>query len=179
MPALKILTLAAAAVLVPTLLGGAAPRTAAAATRDLPAPTATAPVAVNHSPGSAATVTGIRSGRHPGYDRIVLDLSGPAPSWSVRYVPRIVQDGSGRPLSLQGRAFLQIVVHPATGHAVSRAPQRPALPTLQEVRLAGDFEGYVTVGVGLADRVGFRAFELTSPRRLVVDVAHVPSGCSG
>jgi hypothetical protein len=40
------------------------------------------------------------------------------------------------------------------------------------VKLAGDFEGVVTFGLGLKRRTGFRVFRLTGPARVVVDVRH-------
>ena len=51
----------------------------------------------------------------------------------------------------------------------------PRFPTLRQVKFGGDFEGYVSAGLGLADRVGFRVFTLTNPYRVVVDVAHQPT----
>jgi hypothetical protein len=38
------------------------------------------------------------------------------------------------------------------------------------VRFAGDFEGQVSFGLGVADRGGFRVSELRNPTRVVVDV---------
>jgi hypothetical protein len=51
----------------------------------------------------------------------------------------------------------------------------PRLPTLRQIRFGGDFEGVVSAGLGLADRVGFRVFTLRNPARVVVDVAHQPT----
>ena len=50
--------------------------------------------------------------------------------------------------------------------------QNPRYPSLRQVRFGGAFEGYVSAGLGLRDRVGFRVFTLTGPDRVVVDVAH-------
>jgi hypothetical protein len=168
--------LAAATAGVVTMAGaGAAATTSAHA---LPPPTRTSPVVVEHTPQiPTPIVVGVRTGRHPGYDRLVLDLEGRVPSYSVRYVRQVIQDGSGEPVALQGRAFLQVVLDGAAAHrddGSGTVPRelRPALPALRQVKLAGDFEGYVTFGLGLADRVGFRVFELTRPTRLVIDVAH-------
>ena len=36
----------------------------------------------------------------------------------------------------------------------------------------GSFEGQTTAGIGVAQRVGFRMLELTSPTRIVIDIAH-------
>src|SRR5437773_8324057 len=46
----------------------------------------------------------VRVGRHQGFDRVVLELRGSPPGYNVRYVPQVVQDGSGRPVPLAGSA---------------------------------------------------------------------------
>jgi hypothetical protein len=41
-------------------------------------------------------LTGIRTGVHPSFDRIALDLSGAAPQlYSSRLVDALIRDGSG------------------------------------------------------------------------------------
>ena len=50
----------------------------------------------------------------------------------------------------------------------------PRCPNLRQVKLAGDFEGVVSFGLGLRRKTGFRVFRLTAPTRIVVDVRHVP-----
>ena len=128
----------------------------------------------------AARVTEVRTGRHDGYDRIVFDFDGALPgSESVQYVAGVTQDGSGAPVSLNGQAFLRVVfsvaeAHDAAGSSSIRQGRRfdPGLPTIKEVALAGDFEGYVTFGIGLSGKVGLRVFELSNPSRVVIDVAH-------
>jgi hypothetical protein len=40
------------------------------------------------------------------------------------------------------------------------------------VKIAGDFEGVVSFGLGLRRKTGFRVFRLTAPTRIVIDVAH-------
>ena len=66
---------------------------------------------VEHPPVGSPTLTGLRVGRHASFDRVVFQLDGPIPSYySVRYVPVVRLDGSGAPLPLRGRAFLEVVV---------------------------------------------------------------------
>jgi hypothetical protein len=48
----------------------------------------------------------------------------------------------------------------------------PIYPILLQVRAAGDFESYLSFGIGLSQRTGFRVFTLTQPYRVVIDVAH-------
>jgi hypothetical protein len=42
---------------------------------------------------------------------------------------------------------------------------------LRGYAIVGDFEGYVSVALGLDDVVGFRVGELAEPNRVYVDVA--------
>jgi len=78
--------LVALALLVPLLTVGAANATQ----NDLPAPTNTTAVSVAHQQQvpPQPVVSGIRLARHASYDRIVFDISGAMPNYSVRYVPR-------------------------------------------------------------------------------------------
>lgn len=123
------------------------------------------------------TLTGIRSAAHPGYDRIVFDFDGPLPgAVSVRYVDRVIADGSGIAVDVAGNAYLQVRFEEAQAHTedgattVTRRSQ-PGLPVLTEIVVAGDYEGYVTVALGLDARSPFRVQELSNPTRVVVDVA--------
>jgi len=118
----------------------------------------------------------LRVARHPGFDRVVFEFRSGTPAWSARYVPKVVHDGSGKPVALSGRAFLHVVFHGAgIDRARAGAPdivRTPRFPTLLQVKEAGDFEGVVSFGLGLRRRVGFRGFHLSGPGRLVVDVVH-------
>ena len=55
-------------------------------------------------------VTAVRAGRHECFDRIVVDLAGPAAGYRVGYVPAVYEDGSGFFVPLRGGAYLQVVV---------------------------------------------------------------------
>lgn len=126
----------------------------------------------------ATMVKRIRSGSHNGFDRVVIDLNGPAPSWQADYVDELVQDGSGEPAPIQGTANLQVIVqaagHDDMGNPVYRGRQvaRPGLPTLQAWAVIGDFEGQFTVGLALESQADYRVFTLKNPTRLVIDVKH-------
>jgi hypothetical protein len=123
-----------------------------------------------------AVLEHVHVARHPGFDRVVFEFRSGTPAWSARYVPKVVHDGSGKPVALLGRGFLHVVFHGA-GIDRTRAGgpdivRTPRFPSLLQVREAGDFEGVVSFGVGLRRRVGFRGFHLSGPGRLVVDVVH-------
>jgi hypothetical protein len=123
-----------------------------------------------------AVLEHVRVARHASFDRVVFQFRSGTPAWSARYVPRVVHDGSGKPVALAGRAFLHVVFHGANvdrpsagGPDIARTPRFPSILQLEE---AGEFEGVVSFGLGLRRRVGFRGFHLSGPGRLVVDVAH-------
>jgi len=135
---------------------------------------------------SQAKVVNVRTGQHYCFDRLVIDLNGQAlPGYSVRYVPQVVQDGSGLPIALRGQAFLQVTVnapaYDAGGKSTYNPPNKAELSnvggyqTFRQVAWAGSFEGYTTLGLGVRARLPFRVFTLAGPdggSRLVVDVAH-------
>jgi hypothetical protein len=135
---------------------------------------------------SSAPLTGVRTGRHACYDRLVIDVAGPAGGYTVGYVSQVSAEGSGFPVALRGGAFLQIVIHdpaydPTTGHA-TYTPANPKqltnvtwYRTFRQVAWGGSFEGYTTIGLGTRARLPFRVFTLAGPgggSRIVIDVAH-------
>jgi LPXTG-motif cell wall-anchored protein len=139
----------------------------------------TSPVTVAPSSSTQTIVSSVTVGRHTGFDRVVFRFSGPLPGYSVRYVSQVVSDASGQPVPLLGSAFLSVVLRPTSTSA--HAPQSTitaGFPALRQVKGAGDFEGVTSYGIGQASKAGFRAFTLTGPNRLVVDVA-APSGGGG
>jgi hypothetical protein len=69
----------------------------------------------------------------------------------VRFDPARARDPAGRPTFPTGTLT-------------------PASPVVREVRFAGDFEGQVWFGIGLAGRGGFRVVDLGDPTRVAVDL---------
>ncbi|MEZ2389514.1 hypothetical protein AB6813_08175 [bacterium RCC_150] len=133
-----------------------------------------------------AQVVNVRTGQQACYDRLVVDLNGPVAGYSVRYVPQVVQDGSGKPVDLRGGAFLQITVNAPAYNSSGNPTYNPAnkdeltnvagYKTFRQVAFAGSFEGYTSLGLGVRARLPFRVFTLDGPgtgSRLVVDVAHM------
>jgi hypothetical protein len=141
-------------------------------------------VSSSDSPGESDVIA-VRSGRHACFDRLVIDLSGPARGARVQYVTKVVMDGSGAPVALRGGARLQIVVlapaYNQKGSPTYRPSNRAELVTVtgyrtfRQVAWAGSFEGQTTIGLGVRARLPFRVFQLAGPgshSRLVIDVAH-------
>lgn len=153
----------------------------------LAAPTATTDVTWTGTGSGtpAAVLTAVRVADQGSFDRLVLQFDRPISGYRVGYVPAVDEDPSGRPVPLQGTAFLRIVVQGATAdnayqaggdipHASYPGPRTltPGLPAIRQVADAGDFESVLSFGVGLAHRTGFRVSRLDGPARLVLDVAH-------
>jgi hypothetical protein len=139
-------------------------------------PFTTAPKTATGS-GGQAELFGAAAGCHATFDRFVVRGRLATPGYDVRYVNRIVADGSGKTISLLGTKRIRIVIRQARGHTNAGANLLPSVITplcsnLRQVKKAGDFEGVVSFGLGLRRKTGFRVFRLTGPTRIVVDVAH-------
>lgn len=182
---------AAAAVLVAVGSLGLAAPTASAAGRAAGAAASTCPTGWGSLPKQGAadavphSLTGIRTGRHDCYDRIVFDVgSGTDPlAYSVAYVDAFRQDPSGTVIPVSGGAILDIHVgaaayDPETGQATYPGRPGKALPgvdltgyrTFRDTKFGSSFEGVTQVGLGVRARLPFRVMALSG--RLVVDVAH-------
>lgn len=136
-----------------------------------------APDSACATPGSY--LTSIRTGQQASADRVVFQFAGKLPSYTVTPVPQVVGDGSGKPVTIAGKSFLKVTfrgasaVCPATGHATYPGPSAttPNYAQLLGLAAAGDFEGYLTWGIGLAAKGGYRAYTLTAPYRVVIDIS--------
>jgi hypothetical protein len=136
-------------------------------------------------------VTDVRAGRHACFDRVVVDLRGPAaraPSYDVRYLPAVAAQGSGAPVPLRGGAALQVIVRAPAHDGQRRPTYLPAdtaevvdvggFRSVRQVAWAGSFEGQTSLGIGTRARLPFRTFVLLGEpgsertARLVVDVGH-------
>ena len=146
---------------------------------------------------TSATISNVRAGRHRCFDRLVIDLGpkvaglpGPdASGFTVRYVDQVVDDPSGEPVTLDGGAFLEVVVRAGAVSDVyvppytptyapddrARAVDVPGFRTFRKVAFLGGFEELTQLGLGVRARLPFRVFLLYGPgdgSRIVIDVAH-------
>jgi hypothetical protein len=142
---------------------------------------------------TTATIQNLRAGRHGCFDRLVVDLgptrSGlPGPQgngYQIRYVPDVRYAGSGYRLSMEGGAFLALVVNAAAHdddyqpaydpHDHTHAVDVTGFRTFRQVAFLGTYESQTEIVIGVRARLPFRAFVLSGPgegSRLVIDVAH-------
>jgi hypothetical protein len=143
-----------------------------------PAGWATTPVAVSHQPPvpPVPVLQNVRYAAHKeGYDRIVLDIPGALPGYTAKYVTSVRQDGSGKPVAVPGEAFLLVVLHPAQAHredgtTTVTGMRRTGLTAIKAYVIVGDYEGYVSVAMGLSGVRKYHIGEL--PGRVYTDVAN-------
>ncbi|MGX5207313.1 AMIN-like domain-containing (lipo)protein [Streptomyces violaceus] len=179
------LALVGATVGMAAVPAGAAPVATRQATQAASCPTGWGSLAKTDTSATIEPVRDVRTGRHSCFDRMVIDLPGAGGDvgYSVRYVDRLHQDGSGRHIPVAGGAVLEVRVaapayDPETGAATY--PGRVARPlpgvdltgyrTFRDTRFAGSFEGETQIGLGLRARLPFRVLQLDD--RVIVDVAH-------
>ncbi|GAA3840075.1 MULTISPECIES: AMIN-like domain-containing (lipo)protein [Amycolatopsis] len=127
-----------------------------------------------------ATMTNIRTGLNTGFDRVVLDMTGPAPQASYEWVDELIADGSGDIVWLTGEHFVAVSTTPARAHDDNGNRTYPGpdkfrtrnLRNVMAVAVTGDYEGYVSIGLGTRYKSWVRVFTLTAPTRVVIDVGH-------
>lgn len=155
--------------------GGSSTTTAPAFTGDLE------PESAQPDGTGTAQLVAVRLGSQPGATRFVLEFDGEVqPGYQVSWVDGpISEDGSGNPVDVDGGAFLQVLVQPATGYDMEagaptyEGPTRLAGPSggsITEAVRTGDFEALLTWVLGAEERVPFTVTALTGPSRLVIDV---------
>jgi len=133
--------------------------------------------------GNGLGLTGVRTARQAGYDRVVFDLGGKGtPGWYVDYTASPTADGSGDPVAVEGTVYLQVVLRgmglpfdtgiEPFGDDTTRI-QATGTEGVTEIAPGGVFEGDQVAFIGLtgAERP-FRVFALADPARVVVDVQH-------
>jgi len=153
-----------------------------------PSPSSTGQPAVTPSasdcslPGSY--LTAVRVGEYASYDRVVFQFSGGLPAVTADRVAAVYTDPKGTPVALAGQSYLHVVFRGASG-VCPQPMQRtwtgpsvltPYYPQLLMVSAAGDFEGYLSFGIGLAAPGSYHIFTLTGPDRVVIDISHVALG---
>jgi hypothetical protein len=116
----------------------------------------------------------IAVGSHTGYDRLVLYFGTDAvPPFTVTPQDSATfrQDPSDLPVTLKGTSGVRVVVHDTVRANQTVEDLLPLYPAIRQVRGIGDFEAVVSYGVGVLGPARVHVTTLSSPSRLVVDVA--------
>ena len=133
--------------------------------------------------GPPSFLSEVRVGEHDGFQRIVFEFSqGVPPSYQIRYVDDPPTAPSGQPADVEGDAYLEITMIPASGVDLSSGDPRQLYggptempgPTpdgvVVELVQAEDFESRLNWVVGLTEQVPFAVVTAEDPSRLVVDL---------
>lgn len=117
----------------------------------------------------------VRVGSHDGYDRFVLEFSGAVPSYtvSIQSGTRFTSGGGqGQTVTLEGVNGVMVTLQHINWTAYKGPGEfLPRFVYLREARLIQNFEGTQQWALGVAGVPAIRVFTLTTPNRLVVDVA--------
>jgi hypothetical protein len=122
---------------------------------------------------SRATITDVRVGSHPGYDRLVVEFSGGLPAYKLvaQDPSTFVGPYSGKPVSVAGSAGIHLFIYnmdipPSFQHG---ANLRPGFSVLKQVLVMAVFEGQADIALGLGIEACPSASTLSNPYRLVID----------
>jgi hypothetical protein len=123
------------------------------------------------SDSASMRVDGVRYTTENGYVRLVVTLSGSGvPEWTVGYSEP--SGPGGGPVDIAGDAFLRLQLR--TGSAPSGSSTtnvRTSPGPIAQILTTGYFEGTEEVLIGVrGGELPFRAFALTDPGRIVIDV---------
>jgi hypothetical protein len=122
-------------------------------------------------PAGQMHVSGIRVSSRNGYTRLVIDLtSHGVPAWTAKYTE--ASGPGGGPVDIQGDAFLRVAVQTGASSGNNGQSDIKLSPgPVAEARTTGSFEGSEEVLIGTrGGKVPFRAFALTDPGRIVIDL---------
>src|ERR1043166_7436901 len=123
----------------------------------------------------AANINALRTGAHTGYDRLVVQFAGARPgNIEIRPQPTASFMGapSGQATNVAGAHGVKVLLNVDDMHTLYSGPRslKTDYTGLRETRVIEDFEGYVSLGLGVNGSNCYRAFVLQNPTRLVVDI---------
>ena len=100
--------------------------------------------------------TGDHAGEKPGYGRISYYFRGAFPEYNLQYVGQVLSEAKGDPVPLEGNAKLRIQFVHAQAHddggnstITYAANQHIGFKNLVSYAPAGDYEGYLSYGLGI------------------------------
>ena len=129
-----------------------------------------------------AQLVAIGVGNHPNdpgqrpYNRMSFSFTNGYPSYRFEFVDKLVADASGRTIPLLGLGVLRIVFNPAQAHTtdgsrssiVTQPLAHLGLTRMVDYAQGGDFEGYLSYGIGITwpnphsnAEIGVRVYEVT------------------
>jgi hypothetical protein len=133
-----------------------------------------APISSSSAP-TVSYIDAVRTGTHSGYDRVTIEFQNGQPS-EIDVQPQsgasFTLSPRGQTVTLAGNNGILVTIHGADLHTSYSGSTdiTTGYATLVEVRSVQDYEGVVQLALGIKGPVCYRAFTLTSPSRLVIDV---------
>lgn len=144
---------------------------------EAPFPADASPDTGQASAGAQLVLIDVRSATHDGYDRVVLEFSGPGtPGWMAQYADEASRQGIGGPITVDGAALIDIQVTgsaiPKEGDPTVAAGPIPTSGTsvVTDIFNDGTFEGVTHLVIGISEQKPFRVFTVADPARVVIDV---------
>ena len=124
---------------------------------------------------AVAFINDLRTGTHPGYDRLTIGFQNGQPftgDLRPQTGTSFTLSPSGQTVTLAGKNGILVVIHGADLHTSysGSLDLKTGYASLVEVRRVEDFEGVVQLGLGVSGATCHRAFFLTNPNRLVIDI---------
>ncbi|MFF1836452.1 hypothetical protein ACFVXE_19925 [Streptomyces sp. NPDC058231] len=119
-----------------------------------------------------------RTGAHPDYDRLVLDLTETGyPQVTATVSPDglyVMPSGDTKYMTIPGNSYLLLDMGGADATTyTSPSTLNVALPSLKGVQLLqGWYEGHAEFGLSLGDYSQYKISHLTAPNRMVIDIYH-------
>jgi hypothetical protein len=147
--------------------------------------TVTTPDGPTPPPEVTTQLVDLRVGSAAGSDRVVFEFDNGLPGYQVGYIGLpVIADGSGLPVAVEGDDAIGVRLAWTSawdleGRQTYTGPDRFTVrfPTIAEVVKSGDFERVMNWAIGVYDQPAFRVDTLTSPDRLVIDVARPSMFC--
>ena len=134
---------------------------------------------VNRQGGSSSTtgahLTRVQASHHPDGDWIVFQFDSaslPAYTLAQQNSATFTRPASGQQVILLGSAGLKIQFLSSDGHTAYSGPYdiKPSTVVVREVTQVGDYEGYLSWGVGLSQSACNYVQELSGPSRLLIKI---------
>jgi len=128
----------------------------------------------------AAHLVAVRAARQDTVDRVVFEFSDRVPGYRVSYVQKPIRGTSGQEVPLSENFVLEFHMQQATGfnqdtgqptYTGPKQLQPAGTRAVGELKQVEDFEAVLTWVAGLKAQVPFRVSTLSSPPRLVIDLA--------
>jgi len=121
----------------------------------------------------------VRTARHDGFDRVVLEFADGVPSFSLSYARLPVHDAvANAPAKIFGTAVIEIALvayyDQKDREAIHQVYPKGELdlPVLREIKLTkfNFYKAEAVFALGLQGRKGFRVQMLNNPARLLIDL---------